>query len=114
MVLDKCLNCRWSAKKKINFYPCRDCVHWRADSEYDFFTWPEHLNMFGFAELARCRSCGRKVHMSYGENGYKYVICHCGNHLQAKVSVEEMIRRWNNKPPSKTKMWRINKDGLCK
>ena len=48
------------------------------------------------------------MHMSYGKNGYKYVICHCGNHLQAKVTVEEMIKRWNNKPPSKTK------DGLCK
>ena len=29
--------------------------------------------------------------------------------MQAKVTVEEMICRWNNRAPARTKMWRTNK-----
>lgn len=104
----RCENCRWLTKRIIDFYPCRDCVHLHPDAEYNFFCFPDQMNMFGFVELDKCRSCGRRVHMSYGPGSYKRVECRCGNSLRAKVTVEEMIRRWNNKPPAKTIMWRVN------
>ena len=108
--IDKlCLDCRWLHDRAINFYPCRECIHLDVSAEYDFYCQHEQLNMFGECELAKCRSCGRKVHMTFGPRGYKYVKCRCGNSLQAKVTVEEMIRRWNNKPPSRTIMWRVKK-----
>lgn len=47
--------------------------------------------------------------MEFGSRGYKYIRCKCGNTMQAKVTVEEMIRRWNNRTPARTKMWRTNK-----
>lgn len=105
----KCEACRWYNKRKLDFYPCCDCVGLHADAEYNFWCPPEQLNMFGFTELAKCRSCGRKVHISYGPGSYKRVECRCGNKLQAKVTVEEMIQRWNNKPPTKSILWRVKK-----
>lgn len=104
-----CMGCRWLHDRKIDFYPCRECVNAHGDADYNFFCQQEQPNMFGACELAHCRSCGRRVHMTFGPRGYKYVKCRCGNSLQAKVTVEEMIRRWNNKPPSKTIMWRVAK-----
>lgn len=104
-----CQECRWLHDRGINFFPCRECIHLHEDAEYDFYCQPEQIDMFGAAELTVCRSCGRKVHMTFGARGYKYVKCRCGNSLQAKVTVEEMIRRWNNKPPSRTIMWRVKK-----
>lgn len=108
-----CINCRWYSKYAIGFYPCSECIGLNAAAEYNFFCLPNQPDMFGVAELARCRSCGRKVHITKGtgyKSSYKYIRCKCGNSLQAKVTVEEMIKRWNNKPPSKTKMWRIKHD----
>lgn len=105
-----CINCRWCSKRSIDYYPCSCCVGLHAEAEYYFFCLPDQQDMFGIAELARCRSCGRKVHITKGtgyNSSYKYIRCKCGNSLQAKVSTEEMIRRWNNKPPEKTKMWRV-------
>lgn len=106
----RCPNCRWYSKYAIGFYPCSDCIGFDQKAEYDFYCLPEQPDMFGVVELARCRSCGRKVHIEKGcgkNSSYKYIRCKCGNSLQAKVTVEEMIKRWNNKPPKKTKMWRI-------
>lgn len=105
----RCENCRWKQKRAINYYPCSECVLLHDGADYNFFCLPEQLNMFGFAELVRCRSCGKHVRMEFGSRGYKYIRCHCGCSLQAKVSVEEMIKRWNNKPPCRTKMWRVQK-----
>lgn len=107
----RCLNCRWQAKRKLDFYPCVECVQLHPEAGYDFFCLPDQLDFFGAAELARCRSCGRRVHIDFGKRGYKYIRCKCGCSLQAKVTIDEMIRRWNNKPPARTKMWRV-KDGV--
>lgn len=60
----------------------------------------------GAAELCHCRKCGRKVHMEFGKRGYKYIRCLCGNSMQAKVTAEEMICRWNNRVPAKSILWK--------
>lgn len=107
-----CTDCRWHSKYAIGFYPCSECIGLKADAEYNFFCLPEQPDMFGMVELARCRSCGRKVSITKGtgkNSSYKYIRCKCGYGLQAKVTVEEMIRRWNNKPPKKSKMWRVKR-----
>ena len=108
----KCVNCRFYNKRKLKFYPCNECVGLVSGAKYYFFCAPEQLELFGGAELVPCRNCGRKVHMTFGLPGrpsYKVIHCKCGNHLQAKVTAEEMVRRWNNKPPGRTKLWEVNK-----
>lgn len=105
----ECNNCRWNFKRYMDYYPCCDCIGLHKSASYNFFCFPDQLNMFGVAELCHCRSCGRRVHMEFGNRGYKYIRCKCGNTMQAKVTVEEMIRRWNNRTPARTKMWRTNK-----
>ena len=105
----ECNNCRWKNKRHPGVYPCCDCIGLNTLASYNFFCFPDQLNMFGVAELCHCRSCGRRVHMEFGSRGYKYIRCKCGNTMQAKVTVEEMIHRWNNRAPARTKMWRSNK-----
>lgn len=111
-----CANCRWCSKKSINYYPCSRCIGAHQNADYNFFCVPEQINMFGVAELVHCRACGRRVHLERAKRGsYRYVRCSCGNSLQAKVTDEEMIARWNNKPPLMTKMWRVGiSNGTCK
>lgn len=103
-----CANCRWVSKRAIDFYPCSKCIGAHPRADYNFFCVPEQIDMFGVAELVHCRSCGRRVHLERAKHGsYRYVRCTCGNSLQAKVTDVEMIKRWNNKPPAMTKMWKV-------
>lgn len=62
--------------------------------------------MIVLPKIKNCRKCGRKVHMEFGKRGYKYIRCLCGNSMQAKVTAEEMIQRWNNRVPTKSILWK--------
>lgn len=104
-----CVNCRWQKFLTKRMYPCSECIGLKENAEYDFFCLPDGDTLFGAAELCHCRKCGRKVHMEFGKHGYKYIRCLCGNSMQAKVTAEEMICRWNNRVPARSKIWKIKK-----
>ena len=54
----ECNNCRWKSKRYLGVYPCCDCIGLHKLASYNFFCFPDQLNMFGVAELCHCRSCG--------------------------------------------------------
>lgn len=104
-----CVNCRWQKFLTKRMYLCSECIGLKENAEYDFFCLPDGDTLFGAAELCHCRKCGRKVHMEFGKRGYKYIRCLCGNSMQAKVTAEEMICRWNNRVPAKSILWKCKK-----
>ena len=107
--MKSCVNCRWQKFLRRRMCPCSDCIGLKKNAEYNFFCLPDSDALFGEAELCHCRKCGRKVHMEFGRRGYKYIRCLCGNSMQAKVTSEEMIRRWNNRVPDRSVLWKVER-----
>nr|DAK02396.1 MAG TPA: desulfoferrodoxin-like protein [Caudoviricetes sp.] len=99
-----CKNCRW--QKYMPKYPCSLCIYLDNTNQFNFFVMVEAINLFGVAELEHCKCCGKKVRLRR-DGKYRIISCSCGNSMCAKCNDEEMIRRWNNRLPDKTKIWKV-------